>query len=255
MGYTRKLSKEEAEKAAKESFSIAEFCRNVGWKAVGGHYKQVHHYITLYNLDVSHFTGCRTNLGNRLNKGKETKMKDYENVERLVRGPVLLKKLLNEGIKERKCECCGGTEWLGKPIPLEVHHINGNFLNNNVENLQLLCPNCHTFTDNFTGKKNRKEPKKYFCKECGKEITIYSKSGLCVACSNKKNAKTEISSKEEFIKTFLEYRTFSGVARKYGCSGNNIVKRARRFGLPTKINEMKEYLRQIEENENTTKTY
>lgn len=248
-----KLSKEEAEKIIKESFSIADFCRKIGWEANGGHYKQFHYYVKLYDLDTNHFTGYRTNLGNKLNKDNENKIEDYRDVRRLVKGPILLKKILNEGIKERKCECCGNTEWQGIPIPLEVHHIDGNCLNNNIENLQLLCPNCHTLTDNFRGKKNKKEPKKHFCKKCGKEITRYSRSGLCVACKNRKNGTSGVSTKEDFIKTFLEYRTFLGVARKYGCSSHSIVKWAKKFGLPTKSKEMKKYLNQLE-NEITTKT-
>lgn len=60
--------------------------------------------------------------------------------------------LLKEGIKEHKCECCGRTEWLGKPIALELHHINGIKDDLRLENLQILCPNCHSFTDNYRGK-------------------------------------------------------------------------------------------------------
>ena len=62
-------------------------------------------------------------------------------------------RLIKEGVKERKCECCGNTEWMGHPIVLELHHIDGNRMNNNLENLQLLCPNCHSITDSFKSKK------------------------------------------------------------------------------------------------------
>ena len=54
-------------------------------------------------------------------------------------------------MKEKKCECCGNTEWLGKPIPLELHHINGINSDNRIENLEILCPNCHSFTENYRG--------------------------------------------------------------------------------------------------------
>ena len=65
-------------------------------------------------------------------------------------------RLIKENIKERKCECCGNTEWMGLPIVLELHHIDGNRTNNKLENLQLLCPNCHSVTDNFKSKKVKK---------------------------------------------------------------------------------------------------
>lgn len=61
-------------------------------------------------------------------------------------------KLLREGYKNHQCECCGMTEWLGQPIPLELHHKDGNRNNNVLENYQLLCPNCHAFTDSYRGK-------------------------------------------------------------------------------------------------------
>lgn len=53
------------------------------------------------------------------------------------------KRLIEEGIKENKCECCGLSEWMGKPIPLELHHKDFNHFNNTLENLQILCSNCH----------------------------------------------------------------------------------------------------------------
>ena len=62
-------------------------------------------------------------------------------------------RLLKEGIKEHKCECCGNTEWMGHKIVLELHHIDGDHNNNKLENLQFLCPNCHSITDNFKSKK------------------------------------------------------------------------------------------------------
>lgn len=61
-------------------------------------------------------------------------------------------KLLEEGIKEHKCECCGLSTWLGKPIPLELHHRNGDRYNNTLNNFELLCPNCHAFTESYRGK-------------------------------------------------------------------------------------------------------
>lgn len=61
-------------------------------------------------------------------------------------------KLLKEGYKEHKCECCGLTTWLDKPIPLELHHKDGDRYNNVLENFELLCPNCHAFTDSYRGK-------------------------------------------------------------------------------------------------------
>lgn len=65
-------------------------------------------------------------------------------------------KLLREGYKEYRCEKCGLSEWLGQPIALEVHHIDGDRTNNTIENFQLLCPNCHAQTDSYRGKNSAK---------------------------------------------------------------------------------------------------
>lgn len=67
----------------------------------------------------------------------------------------LRKRLLKENIKEHKCESCGLTEWLGDPIPLEVDHVNGDPRDHRLENLKILCPNCHAKTDTYRGKNTR----------------------------------------------------------------------------------------------------
>lgn len=64
----------------------------------------------------------------------------------------LKERLVKEGIKDYKCEKCGLTEWLGQPISLQLHHINGIHNDNRLSNLQLLCPNCHSQTENFGGR-------------------------------------------------------------------------------------------------------
>lgn len=61
-------------------------------------------------------------------------------------------RILQEGIKENKCECCGISEWNGLKINCELDHINGNSRDHRLENLRILCPNCHSQTDTFRAK-------------------------------------------------------------------------------------------------------
>lgn len=68
-------------------------------------------------------------------------------------------KLIDAGYKEHKCENCGLSEWLGNPIPIELHHVDGDNSNNKLDNLKIICPNCHTLTDNYRWKGARNDKK------------------------------------------------------------------------------------------------
>ena len=67
----------------------------------------------------------------------------------------LKRRLIAEGVKENRCERCGIESWLGQPLSMALHHVNGDGRDNRLENLALLCPNCHAQTPNFSGR-NRK---------------------------------------------------------------------------------------------------
>lgn len=82
---------------------------------------------------------------------KRKTAKEYIN-STYVQSDKLRKKLIEDGLKECKCEICNNSEWLGKVIPLELHHIDGDRFNNQLDNLQIICPNCHAQTDNYRAK-------------------------------------------------------------------------------------------------------
>jgi 5-methylcytosine-specific restriction endonuclease McrA len=69
----------------------------------------------------------------------------------------LSKRLVKEGLKKYCCEVCGIVEWNGKQISLELNHIDGSNANHSLENLQLICPNCHSQTDTYRSKKLKLE--------------------------------------------------------------------------------------------------
>lgn len=64
----------------------------------------------------------------------------------------LKSRLIGEGLKENRCEVCGINEWQGRALSMELHHVNGDGEDNRLENLRLLCGNCHSQTDNWGGR-------------------------------------------------------------------------------------------------------
>lgn len=115
--------------------------RKIGYGGGSGN-TFVKQMIEYYNFDTSHFTGQGWNKNNfdysRFQYGKAIKASDALDALVALRG--------------HKCENCENEKWLDNPIPLEVHHKDGDHLNSAIENLQLLCPNCHALTDNYRGK-------------------------------------------------------------------------------------------------------
>lgn len=185
------ISKEKAEEIVKNVYNVADFCRAVGWKPRGANYQVFYKYVKEYNLDTSHFTGQKTNLGNKNKVGITPE--EFFKKDKLIKSSDLMKKILSSKLKEYRCENCGLTTWQDKEIRLQVHHIDGDHLNNELDNLQLLCPNCHSQTDNFAGRKNKKgecthvyeRPRKYKCKICGKALHRSPKTGMCAECLRK----------------------------------------------------------------------
>jgi 5-methylcytosine-specific restriction endonuclease McrA/DNA-binding transcriptional ArsR family regulator len=72
------------------------------------------------------------------------------------------KRLINEGIKEDRCEECSITHWRGRKLSIQLHHKNGDGTDNRIENLEMLCPNCHSQTDTYGGRNGhrRREPRR-----------------------------------------------------------------------------------------------
>lgn len=142
--------------AVKENFSYAGVCRAIGISPKGGNLNTVKRKILELNLNMSHFTGSCWNKGLTSKSHPSIKRKSSSEIFIENSGWTshnIRNRLLSEGLREYKCECCGLTHWLGKLIPLELHHLNGIHSDNRLENLQILCSNCHAQTDNYSGRK------------------------------------------------------------------------------------------------------
>lgn len=154
-------SKENLYEIVKESHSLSECLVKIGLSPKGSNSLTLKKYIELYSLDTSHFTGQGWNKGlQNTDKAAIVKLNDILKENTNFKSYNLKNRLIAEGIKENKCEKCGlGDEWCGEKIVLELHHINGNHYDNRIDNLQILCPNCHSQTDGFR-KRNTSENKK-----------------------------------------------------------------------------------------------
>jgi rubredoxin len=98
------------------------------------------------------YDGNKSGKGLSKSSNKGMSLLEYLEKSKDIQSNKVRKKLLDEGYKEHRCECCGLTEWLDEPIPLELHHIDGDRNHNEISNYQLLCPNCHARTDSYRGK-------------------------------------------------------------------------------------------------------
>lgn len=137
-------------KQVADSLSIAEVASKIGILAKGSNYKTIHKYIKLYELDTSHFNeqGWRKN-NTYSEKTARIPLEELLKENTNFKSDTLKRRLVKEGIKEWKCEKCGITNWMGEDLTLELHHINGNHFDNRLENLQMLCPNCHALTETY----------------------------------------------------------------------------------------------------------
>ena len=177
----------------------------------------------------------------------------------------LRRHLLKHGFKEKTCELCGLSEWLGESIPLELHHKDGNRYNNSLDNLMILCPTCHSWlthgsnfvTEDAVGrlvvikgvepksgpksKPKHKEPTKYerTCPVCGKAYkTDNNDQKYCsYACAGKSCRKFDLAG-EVLLSMFREEANYTKIAARLGVSDNAVKKRCKTLGIYDEVKEL-----------------
>lgn len=154
-----KYTKEKLEPIIISSKSVREVISKLGLKDAGGNYKTIKQLIVKFELDVSHFHGPLWSKGKTFLTDKRIKTKytldEVFSVGSKVSNERLKSLLISEYSFEYKCCECGNTgEWNGKVLSLELDHINGNSEDNRLENLRIMCPNCHSQTSTFRKKKS-----------------------------------------------------------------------------------------------------
>lgn len=162
MSKKRKWTDEQLVEAVKSSESYQSVLRKLGLKLCGGSHAHIKMRVRQLGLDISHFRGkgwCYGEKRDALTKRcveipiEKVLIKDstYQNTH------ALKKRLLKLGLLENKCQLCGiGPEWNGQPLSLQLDHQDGDRCNNEIKNLRLACPNCHSQTATFAGKGKKK---------------------------------------------------------------------------------------------------
>ncbi|MER5706706.1 HNH endonuclease signature motif containing protein [Streptomyces sp. NPDC042898] len=138
------------------STSVNDVVRRLGLECVGGHQANIARRIKTHGIDTSHFTPSARTGNMRVNQRRRTAEEILVENGSKHAGRIpgqRLRRAIQELGHEERCALCGiEALWLGDPLPLEVDHIDGNWRNNRIENLRLLCPNCHSTTDSYRGR-------------------------------------------------------------------------------------------------------
>lgn len=215
-----KYTREILEPIVKDSFSVSEVVRKLGLKPAGGNHRHISQAIKDSGIDTTHFKGVKHNKGKTI--GPRRSINDYLSNKAKINSHTLRKRLVREGIFDHKCQKCGLSKWLEDPIPLELHHIDGNHYNNNLSNLKILCPNCHSKTHN----PKLKQPKKVkrYCIDCKNECSL--RSVRCKDCDIKlrQDSSPNRPDKETLLQDFKELKTYVAVGKKYNVSDNAVRK-------------------------------
>lgn len=156
------INKSELEAIVKASTSISEILAHFDLSNKGGNYKTLQRRLKADEIDYGHIA-----LGIGSNKGRQFLNAPKKPIEEFLVAGIecntghLKQRLLQEGILREECYICGQLpEWNGKPLVLQLDHINGDRKDNRIDNLRILCPHCHTQTETFAGRCLRKLPAK-----------------------------------------------------------------------------------------------
>ena len=228
--------KESVSKAVQVSDNFTEVLRNLNIPVQGNNLSTLKRKIKEFEISTEHFTFTKQYNAQR---GFEKDVSEYLVKGSYIKSYALKQRLISSGLKLNKCECCGIDSWNNKPLMCQLHHINGDNTDNRLENLQILCPNCHSQTDSYCGAANKR--KHYYCIDCWAEIT--STATRCVKCSRISKIKP---SKDNLLLDFINLHSFLQVAKKYSVTDNAVRRWCKSYNLPIHTKELQKFLKEQE---------
>lgn len=201
------ISKDEFESLVKKSETIADILRYFNMNNKGGNHATVKRRVKLENIDISHISlGRGSNKGKRFNPKKTNDEYFCENSS--ANRHHIKKRIIKNNLIKYECSACGlANSWNNKELVLQLEHKNGIPNDNRLENLCFLCPNCHSQTDTYAGKRFKK-PSKIKKGRSGPKTWL---------------RKVERPSKKDLDKLIKQY-PMTTIGKMYGVSDNAIRK-------------------------------
>ncbi|MGY1400320.1 HNH endonuclease [Streptomyces coelicolor] len=152
-----KWTRDILQEAVAASTNMCEVLRRLGLEVVGGHHTHISRRIKAYGIDTSHFrTPTRRGVPRQRRTPETVLVEQSAGQARRIPSDRLKWAMTASGVPERCAMCGTEPRWRGRPLPLEVDHVDGNWRDNRIGNLRLLCPNCHSTTDNYRGRAKRR---------------------------------------------------------------------------------------------------
>jgi transposase-like protein len=222
-----KYSEEALAAAVAASPTQSEAMRKLGIPVTGSSHRHIAKRVRAAGLDTTHFT----RKGNPLlispsKKAPEEVLVHLPEGSNRTRRSTLARALLEMGVTY-KCagkRCKVSAHWNGKEILLQVDHIDGDGMNNLFENLRFLCPNCHSQTDNYAGKKNK--PERVRCPHCGSPRSAKNPAARCRKCTPRPTKIVWPTDKE--LLAMLAVSNYLQVGKRLGVSDNAVRKHLRK---------------------------